>query len=58
MKGDIFQSSKVKKMFETEQYTGIELEQFWKQGAAIGSRHHQHLKYIIREGQIQIIEQR
>lgn len=56
--GSIFATHKIKKMFEAENYTKEEFYDLTKRGKPIQSRNNRRIMYILREGQIQIIEKR
>lgn len=58
MTRSIFESKKVKKLFEAENYTSEEFRSFMKSGGPIDSRHSNNIAYILRDSQIKLIEKR
>lgn len=56
--GTIFETHKVKKMFEREQYTKEEFYELTKKGKPLQSRNNERVMYQLTEGQIIMIEKR
>lgn len=58
IKGDVFLNKKVRELFESEGYTTEEWRAVMKAGAMLKSRMHERMAYILREGQIEILNLR
>ena len=57
MKKDMFESVIVLEKFTAEKYTKAEIRELFN-GRALDSRHDRRIRYLIRNGKIQISEKR
>ena len=55
---NIFENEQVKDMFENEHFTSLELRPLFNNALPIQSRMFENISYVLRDGQITIIEKR
>lgn len=55
---NIFETEQVRKLFEAEHFTSLELRPLFNNALPIQSRMNENVSYILRDGQITIIEKR
>lgn len=55
---NIFENEKVREMFENEHFTSLELRPLFNHALPIQSRMFENISYVLRDGQITIIEKR
>lgn len=55
---NIFENEKVRELFEAEHFTSLELRPLFNHAQPIESRMIENISYVLRDGQITIIEKR